>query len=72
MSAAPPGPSPRSVDSIVHGRVVTLNRTRDVILDGAVAIAGGDIVAVGPREDVLRSNQARQMIGGRAPSSSPA
>ena len=64
MSPAPPSSARRSVDAIVLGRVVTLNRARDVLLDGAVAIAGGDIVAVGPREEVLRSNQARQTIGG--------
>lgn len=64
MSSAPPASARRSVDAIVLGRVVTLNRARDVLLDGAVAIAGGDIVAVGPREEVLRSNQARQTIGG--------
>src|SRR5262245_41413677 len=54
----------RSVDTVFLGRVVTLNPRREVLLDGAVAVAGVDIVAVGARADVLRSYAARQIIGG--------
>ncbi len=39
---------------VTGGRVVTMNRDRDVYLDGAVAIAGGDIVEVGA-SDRLRA-----------------
>ena len=54
----------RSVDAVFLGRVVTLNPRREVLVDGAVAVAGTDIVAVGAREDVLRSYAGRQVIGG--------
>ncbi len=61
----PPLPgAPRSVDSLVLGRVLTLNGSRDVLLDGAVAVKDGEIVAVGPREAVLRTHEGRRTIGG--------
>ena len=64
MSLASPSPARRSVDTVVLGRVLTLNQRRDVLTDGAVAVAGAEIVAVGPREDVLRSHAGRHTIGG--------
>src|SRR5206468_3428916 len=36
------------------GDVVTMNRERELIVDGAVAIAGGRIQTVGPRDDLRR------------------
>ena len=46
--------SPLRVDKIVHGgRVYTMSEDRMVYPDGAIAIRGADIVAVGPTEDVL-------------------
>ena len=42
------------VDTILYGgTVVTMNQQFDLIPDGAVAIRGTDIVAVGTRADVL-------------------
>ncbi len=47
---------------IVGGTVVTMDKYRRVIENGAVAIKGGKIVAVGTREQVLRNRTARQTI----------
>jgi 5-methylthioadenosine/S-adenosylhomocysteine deaminase len=50
-----------SVDAIWTARwVVTENAHRDLIENGALAVANGRIVAVGPRADVTRRYQARQ------------
>jgi cytosine/adenosine deaminase-related metal-dependent hydrolase len=44
----------QSVDlAIVHGYVVTMDEDRRVFADGAVAITGRDIVAVGPTAEIL-------------------
>lgn len=52
-------------DYVIEGsHVVTMNPSRDVITDGAVAVVGRDIVAVGKREDILERYQARHTIGG--------
>ena len=57
---------PRRVDLIVSGgTVVTMDASRRVIEDGAVAVAGGRIVAVGKRADVLRQYAARQVVDAR-------
>jgi 5-methylthioadenosine/S-adenosylhomocysteine deaminase len=57
---------PRRVDLIVSGgTVVTMDASRRVIEDGAVAVAGGRVVAVGKRTDVLRSHAAREVIDAR-------
>lgn len=53
------------VDLIVGAsHVVTMNATRDVIVDGAVAVRGRDIVAVGKRQEIEDRYSARQTIGG--------
>lgn len=47
------GAAPRSADLMLRGgTVITVDAQRRVIPDGAVAIAGGIIVAVGPRGEV--------------------
>jgi 5-methylthioadenosine/S-adenosylhomocysteine deaminase len=71
-SAFTPGPAPaaaqrlKRVDLIVSGgTVVTMDAARAVIEDGAVAVAGGRVVAVGKRADVLRGYAAREVIDAR-------
>ncbi|NUQ39218.1 MAG: amidohydrolase family protein [Caldilineales bacterium] len=53
----------RKVDTLLTGGiVVTMNAKRDVIVEGAVAIEGADIVAVGPAERVAGLVQAAQVV----------
>lgn len=47
---------------IVGGTVVTMDKTRRVIEDGAVAVKNGEIVKVGTRAEVVRGTRARQTI----------
>lgn len=47
---------------IVGGTVITMNKDRRVIENGAVAIKDGKIVAVGTRAEVMRNRTARQTI----------
>jgi 5-methylthioadenosine/S-adenosylhomocysteine deaminase len=51
------------MDGIVirNGVVLTMNRTRDVIENGAVVIEGGRIIAVGA-EDIIRQNPGYKVI----------
>ncbi len=51
------------VDVVVaHGYVVTMNESRTVFADGAVAICGRDIVAVGPTTEILAKFIAARII----------
>jgi 5-methylthioadenosine/S-adenosylhomocysteine deaminase len=55
--------APKLTDLIVRGgTVVTMDGERRVIEDGAVAVLGGRIVAVGKRADVERRFSAREVI----------
>jgi len=54
--------SKRSADLIVNGMVVTMDGSRSIYDDGAVAIAGDTIVAVGPRVEIEAGYGARQTI----------
>jgi 5-methylthioadenosine/S-adenosylhomocysteine deaminase len=47
---------------IVGGIVVTMNATRDVFDNGAVAVKNGEIVAVGKSSDILKIFTAKQTI----------
>ena len=56
----------KRVDLIVSGgTVVTMDATRRVIEDGAVAVEGGLIVAVGKRSDITRRYTAGEVIDAR-------
>lgn len=62
-----PGGDPRAAaaggaELVVTGRVVTMDARRTVWPDGAVAIHGGDIAAVGERADVLARYSAARVI----------
>ncbi|HEX7315579.1 MAG TPA: amidohydrolase [Pyrinomonadaceae bacterium] len=57
---------PRRVDLIVSGgTVVTMDARRRVIEDGAVAVSGGRIVAVGMRGEIIGRFTARETIDAR-------
>jgi len=54
---------PQKVDLVVtHGLVVTMNGTRAIYDDGAVAIKGDTIVAVGPESEIEAKYVASQTI----------
>src|SRR4051812_8246211 len=56
----------RRVDAaVIHGYVVPMDEERRVFSDGAVAVAGRDIAAVGPTAEVLaRVDPARTIDAG--------
>ncbi|MGE3701987.1 MAG: amidohydrolase family protein [Hyphomicrobiaceae bacterium] len=56
----------RHADLLVLGKIVTMDARQRIIADGAVAITGRDIAAVGARDEVLRDWQAPRRIGGDA------
>jgi 5-methylthioadenosine/S-adenosylhomocysteine deaminase len=51
------------VDQLVIGRVVTMNAKREIFSAGAVAIAAGDIVAVGERDTLMQRYRAGSILG---------
>ncbi len=50
---------------ITNGLVVTLNQGREIVENGAVAIDGTDIVAVGPATEVAARFRARETLDAR-------
>ncbi len=54
-----------NIDLLIKGwYVVTMNETRDIIHDGAVAVRGSEIVAVGKTSDLEAQYTAKETIGG--------
>ena len=54
-----------NIDLLIKGwYVVTMNETRDIIRDGAVAVRGNEIVAVGKASDLTDLYDAAETIGG--------
>jgi cytosine/adenosine deaminase-related metal-dependent hydrolase len=58
-------PALRAELMILGATLIIMNETRQVIEDGALAIAGDRIVAVGKREALARTVQAEAVIDGR-------
>ena len=55
-----------SINYLVCGDyVVTMNANLDVITDGAVAVAGNKIIAVGQQEEILKQYPNTPIIGGK-------
>src|SRR3954469_19500962 len=50
---------------ITGGTVVTMDRSRSIILDGAVAVTGGRIAEVGKREPLLARYRDAQLVDAR-------
>ncbi len=55
----------QQIDRIICGTIITMDPQRRIIDEGAVALAGDVIVAVGPRDDILATTPC-QMITGTA------
>src|SRR4051794_27040910 len=53
-----------SADLLIEGTIITMDRARRVIRDGAVAVSGDRIVAVGPAADVRERYEAPRTLGG--------
>ncbi|HEY1427405.1 MAG TPA: amidohydrolase family protein [Caulobacteraceae bacterium] len=59
-------PRPIDADLLISGAtLITMDAERRVVEDGAIAIAGERIVAVGKREALARTVQARRTLDGR-------
>jgi 5-methylthioadenosine/S-adenosylhomocysteine deaminase len=55
-----------AVDTIVNGgSIVTMNAQRHILQDGAIAIRGQSIVAIGKREEIHRDYRATKTIDAR-------
>ena len=47
---------------VLGGTIVTMDQTRKVITDGAIAVSNGRIVAIGPRADIESRYRSRQRV----------
>lgn len=57
------GTSHQAADRIIRGTIITMDPDRNIIADGAVAIAGSRIVAVGQYEQILASTNCATVTG---------
>ena len=55
---------PQAADFVITGTVITADPERRVFLDGAVAVTGSKIVAVGPRAEVEAAYEGSRRLGG--------
>jgi 5-methylthioadenosine/S-adenosylhomocysteine deaminase len=67
------GAAPRSIDLLIRDIdwLVTVDATRRIFRDGAVAVADGKIVAVGKSAEIAATHSARQVIDGRGTVATP-
>jgi 5-methylthioadenosine/S-adenosylhomocysteine deaminase len=54
-----------AADYVIDGTIITMDPERKVIRDGALAIKGGRIVAVGPASSIHDSYEANRTLGGK-------
>ena len=63
LSEIPAQTRRQTVDLLVAGgTIVTMDQTRRVITDGAIAVSNGRIVAIGPRAEIERAYTSRQRV----------
>ncbi len=55
----------QSAATIITGTIVSMDAARSIYSDGAIAVSGDSIVAVGPREEIEANYQAPQTIDAR-------
>src|SRR5262245_25911753 len=65
MTPSPPSPATRCDVLISGGTIITVDAERRIFWDGAIAITGNRIVAVGRREDVATQVQPTRIIDAR-------
>ena len=54
-----------AIDLIIEGdQIVTMDATRTIIPDGAIAVDDGVIIAIGSRDDIHAAHQSRQVLAG--------
>ena len=58
--------APQDADLLILGKVVTMDAQRRVIDDGAIAVVGRDIAALGERDEILKDWRAPRRLGGDA------
>src|SRR3954447_5777865 len=58
--------APQDADLLILGKVVTMDAQRRVVDDGAIAVVGRDIMALGERDAILRGWRAPRRLGGDA------
>jgi cytosine/adenosine deaminase-related metal-dependent hydrolase len=62
-----PAASPAfNADILIFGKIVTMDAERRIIEDGAIAVKGRDIVAIGNRSEISRDWHASRRLGGDA------
>ena len=67
VSGQPSGEATEAVDTLIlHGLVVTVDADGAVVADGAVAIRGSRIRAVGPSAEIAARFTAGETIDGRS------
>ena len=49
---------------VLGGTIVTMDGTRRILDDGGIAVAGGHILALGPRAEIAASYSSRQVLNG--------
>lgn len=61
----PEANAPEPIDTLICGsHVVTVNGTRDIIRNGAVAVRGTEIIDIGKRSDLEARYTANEVVGG--------
>lgn len=56
---------PEAIDTLICGsHVVTVNGTRDIIRNGAVAVRGTEIIDIGKQSDLEERYTAKEVVGG--------
>src|ERR1700761_4123664 len=60
------GQSRQPVDLLLsHGTVVTMDAQRRILQDGTVAVSGGELVAIGPSQQLLNAYDAAKVVDAR-------